>query len=149
MLVNLAYGRTGLSVEFPDDRTTVIEPAYLDGLPDQTGAVREAIARPLGTGPLRGLVSAGQTVAISVCDVTRPMPSSTVLPPVLEALAHVPDAQIAILVASGTHRATTHDELVEILGRRSSNGIASSCTTRSTTASWCPWARSTIRFRSR
>jgi nickel-dependent lactate racemase len=116
MLVNLAYGRTGLSVEFPDDRTTVIEPAYLDGLPDQTGAVREAIARPLGTGPLRGLVSAGQTVAISVCDVTRPMPSSTVLPPVLEALAHVPDAQIAILVASGTHRATTHDELVEILG---------------------------------
>ncbi len=26
MLVNLAYGRTGLAVEFPDDRTTVIEP---------------------------------------------------------------------------------------------------------------------------
>ena len=26
MLVNLAYGRTGLPVEFPDDRTTVIEP---------------------------------------------------------------------------------------------------------------------------
>ena len=90
MLVNLAYGRTGLAVEFPDDRTTVIEPTYLDGLPDQTGAVREAVERPLGTVPLRSLVDAGQTIAISVCDITRPMPSATVLPVVLEALAHVP-----------------------------------------------------------
>ena len=116
MLVNLAYGRTGLPVEFPDDRTTVIEPTYLDGLPDQTGAIREAVDRPLGSAPLRELVNAGQTVAISVCDVTRPMPSATVLPVVLDALAHVPTEQIAILIASGTHRATTHDELVEMLG---------------------------------
>ena len=116
MLVNLAYGRTGLPVEFPDDRTTVIEPTYLDGLPDQTGAIREAVDRPLGSAPLRERVNAGQTVAISVCDVTRPMPSATVLPVVLDALAHVPTEQIAILIASGTHRATTHDELVEMLG---------------------------------
>ena len=116
MIVNLAYGRTGLPVEFPDDRTTVIEPTYLDGLPDQTGAVREALERPLDTAPLCDIVTAGQTVAISVCDVTRPMPSATVLPVVLEALAHLPTTQIAILIASGTHRATTHDELVEMLG---------------------------------
>ena len=116
MIVNLAYGRTGLPVEFPDDRTTVIEPTYLDGLPDQTGAVREALERPLDTAPLCDIVTAGQTVAISVCDVTRPMPSATVLPVVLEALAHLPTTQIAILIASGTHRATTHDELVETLG---------------------------------
>ena len=51
MLVNLAYGRTGLAVEFPDDRTTVIEPTYLDGLPDQTAAIGDAIARPLGCPP--------------------------------------------------------------------------------------------------
>ena len=116
MLVNLAYGRTGLAVEFPDDRTTVLEPTYLDGLPDQPGAVREALDRPLGTAPLRKLVMTGQTVAISVCDITRPMPSATVLPVVLDALAHVPTDQITILIASGTHRATTHDELVEMLG---------------------------------
>ena len=116
MLVNLAYGRTGLPVEFPDDRTTVIEPSYLDGLRDQTGAVQAAVARPLGTAPLRDLVRGGQTVAISICDVTRPMPSAIVLPVVLAALAQVPIDQIAILVASGTHRATTHAELVEMLG---------------------------------
>ncbi len=116
MLVNLAYGRAGLPVEFPDDRTTVIEPTYVEGLADQVGAVREALDRPTGTAPLRALVSADQTVAISICDVTRPMPNATVLPAVLEALSHVPTSQIAIMIASGTHRATTRDELLEMLG---------------------------------
>lgn len=116
MLVNLSYGRTGLPVEFPDDRTTVIEPTYIDGLPDQGGAVRQALEHPVGSAPLRERVRRDQTVAISVCDVTRPMPSATVLPVVLEALSHVPADRIAIMIASGTHRATTRDELVEMLG---------------------------------
>lgn len=116
MRVTLAYGRTGLDVEFPEGRTTVIEPTYLDGLPDQRGAVREAIAHPTGTAALQNLVRPEQTVAISICDVTRPMPSATVLPVVLEALSHVPSEQIAIMIASGTHRATTRSELVEMLG---------------------------------
>ena len=116
MLVTLAYGRTGLPVEFPDDRTTVIEPTYIDGLADQRGAIRRAIEHPTDTAPLRDLVRADHTVAISVCDITRPMPSATLLPVLLDALAHVPTAQIAIMVASGTHRATTRDELIEMFG---------------------------------
>ena len=116
MIVNLAYGRRGLPVEFPDDRTTVIEPTWLDGLPDQAGAVRQALENPTGSPPLGERVRRDQTVAISVCDVTRPMPSATVLPVVLEALSHVPADRIAIMIASGTHRATTRDELVEMLG---------------------------------
>ena len=116
MLVNLAYGRSGLPVEFPDDRTTVIEPTYVDGLADQHGAVRRALEHPTNTDPLRNLVDGNQTVAISVCDVTRPMPSATVLPIVLEMLSHVPTDQITIMIASGTHRATTREELIEMLG---------------------------------
>ncbi|MEO2197959.1 MAG: nickel-dependent lactate racemase [bacterium] len=116
MLVNLAYGRTGLPVDFPDDRTTVIQPTFVGGLPDQQGAIREALEHPTGTARLRDLVRTDQTVAISVCDITRPMPSATLLPVVLEALAHVPTAQIAIMVASGTHRATTREELIEMFG---------------------------------
>lgn len=116
MLVNLAYGRTRLPVEFPDGQTTVIEPTYVDGLPDQRGAIRAAMERPTGTAPLRDLVRPDQTVAISVCDITRPMPSATLLPVLLEALDHVPTEQISIMVASGTHRKTTRDELIEMFG---------------------------------
>ena len=118
MRVTLAYGRSGLDVEFPEARATIIEQTYVDGLPDEASAVRDALTRPTGTAPLRERVGPDQTIAISICDVTRPMPSATVLPVVLEALSHVPTDQISIMVASGTHRATTRDELVEMLGER-------------------------------
>ena len=117
MKVELAYGKGSLTVELPDERTTVIEPTYVPGLPDEEGALRNAMRNPVGVGPLRRMVNPRQTVAISVCDITRPMPSATVLPVLLDELAHVPKEQIAILVASGTHRANTAEELDTMLGR--------------------------------
>ena len=122
MLIDLAYGRTGLTVELPDDRTTVIEPGYVPGLPDPEAALLSAIRNPIGTEPLRRMVRADQTVAISVCDVTRPMPSATVLPVLLGELAHVPVEQIIILVATGTHRGNTGAEIEEMLGRQIAGG---------------------------
>ena len=116
MRVELAYGKTGLEVELPDDRTTVIEPTYVPGLPDERGALISAMRNPVGNPPLRRMVRPGQTVAISVCDITRPMPSATVLPVLLGELAHVPREQIVILVATGTHRANSADELDGFLG---------------------------------
>lgn len=117
MQVNLAYGRTGLMVDLPAAQTTVIEPTYVPGLPDQQGAIRNALRNPLGGGPsLRRLVKPGHLVAISVCDVTRPMPSKTVLPVLLRELAHVPANHVTILIATGTHRPNTPDELDEMLG---------------------------------
>ncbi len=116
MNVRLAYGRSGLSVDFPEDRTTVIEPTYVPGLPDQAGAILTAIRNPIGTEPLKQLVRRGQKIAVSVCDVTRPMPSATVLPVLMRELAHIPDEDITVLVASGTHRPTSDQELKQILG---------------------------------
>ena len=116
MNIKLAYGRKGLDISLPDDRTTVIEPAFIPGLPDEAGALRTAVRDPVGTRPLRQMVSPDQTVAISVCDVTRPMPSAAVLPVVLRELRHVPNDQVVVLVATGTHRANTPDELAHMLG---------------------------------
>ncbi len=116
MLVKLAYGRSGLEVDLPDDRTTVIEPTYVPGIPDEPGALLTALRHPIGTPPLRQLVRPGQRVAISVCDVTRPMPSARVLPVLLEELRHIPREDVVILVATGTHRANTPEELSAMLG---------------------------------
>ena len=116
MRVELAYGHDGLVVDLPDDRTTLVEPVYVPGLPDEAGALTSAVRNPIGSPPLRRTVRADQTVAISVCDVTRPMPSATVLPVVLAELDHVPREQIVILVATGTHRPNTPAELERMLG---------------------------------
>ena len=116
MNVELAYGRGRLPLDCPAGRTTVLEPTYQDGLPDQARAVREALRAPLGAPPLRELVRPGQTVAVSICDSTRPMPSDTVLPVVLEELSHIRTDDIVVLVATGTHRATTLAELEQMIG---------------------------------
>ena len=116
MTVDLAYGRGRLPVEFPDGRTTVLEPAWVDGLPDEPAAIRHALRTPLGAPALASLAGAGRSVAIAVCDVTRPMPSRTLLPVLLDELAHVPDERITILIATGTHRPNDRGELVEMLG---------------------------------
>ena len=115
MRVDLAYGRAGLAVDLPD-RATVVEPTYVPGLPDERGALAVAMRNPIGTPPLRRMVRPRRTVAISVCDVTRPMPSATVLPALLRELAHVPKENVVILVATGTHRANTPEELDAMLG---------------------------------
>ena len=117
MRVDLAYGKTGLPVDLPDDRTTVIEPTFLPTLADPRGALVAALRNPIDRPPLRRLVKKDQTVAIAVCDITRPMPSATVLPVVLGELAHVPRDQVTVLVATGTHRGNSREELEEMLGR--------------------------------
>ncbi|HEY2934865.1 MAG TPA: nickel-dependent lactate racemase [Acidobacteriota bacterium] len=116
MLIELAYGRSGLSVDLPGE-ATVIEPAYIPGLHDECLALQQALRNPVAGRPLRELVASRQRIAIAVCDITRPMPSARVLPLLLNEISHVPSDRIAILVATGTHRGNTPAELEAMLGR--------------------------------
>lgn len=116
MLVKLAYGDTGLDVEFPDKITSVVEPDYIPGLPDELAAISTVLRNPIGVKPLRQLVAPYQTIAVSICDITRPSPTRTILPSILKEVSHVPKENIFILVATGTHRANSQKELIEMLG---------------------------------
>ena len=116
MQVELAYGTSGLTIELPDDRTTVIEPDYPPPLPNPRSAILNALRSPIDSPPLRSLASEGQSVAISVCDVTRPVPTAGILPVLLSELNPLPKDRITILVATGTHRSNSHEELERMLG---------------------------------
>jgi nickel-dependent lactate racemase len=61
-------------------------------------------------------VTPGARVAISVCDVTRAQPRQRMLSAIFAALPQVRPEQVTILIATGTHRANTRDELVAMLG---------------------------------
>jgi lactate racemase len=118
MHVELAFGEGQLSVDLPESRTTVIRPRHLPAATDERAEVAAALERPVAGPRLRDLARPGQTVAISICDGTRPQPRHIVVPALLEEIDGVigPDA-VVILVAAGTHRANTEAELVEMLGR--------------------------------
>ena len=116
MKIKLAYGKAGLEVDLPDEKTTVIEPLYLRGLADERLALEDALDHPIQSPPLEALAGRDKTVAIAVCDVTRPIPTHRILPPVLERLREVPRENLSILVATGTHRPSTEAELTAMLG---------------------------------
>jgi nickel-dependent lactate racemase len=117
MRVDLPYGEGVLNIDLPDSSTVVIEPRQYGGVTDPRAALAEALTRPVAGPPLRDLVRRGQTVAISVCDGTRPQPRALVLRAILEQLDGIVDpSDIVVLVATGTHRANTPAELESMLG---------------------------------
>jgi len=56
MRVRLAYGETGLDVDLPADRTTVVEPVHVAGASDPDGVLRSALRSPVAGPPLRQIV---------------------------------------------------------------------------------------------
>jgi nickel-dependent lactate racemase len=115
MRVLVDYGAASLPVDVPPD-ATVVEPHEVPPLPEPGEAVLRALRSPLDSPPLADVVRPGDRVAIAVCDGTRPQPRRDMLLPLLAELAHVPPAQITILIATGTHRANTPGELRAMLG---------------------------------
>ena len=116
MRVQLDYGSDGLGVDLPEERTVVIAPRHLPAVNDPSAALRAALRQPTAGAPLAALVRAGDTVAIAVCDITRAQPRALMLQAIFAELPQVAPEQVVILVATGTHRANTRDELVAMLG---------------------------------
>lgn len=110
--VRLDFGRTGLDLTVPEG-VDVLRPRSAAGLADPVGALRRAMRQPAFGAPLDELVPRGATVAVSVCDVTRPFPGRTVLPVLLDEL---PGRRVRLVVATGSHRACTPGELDTMFG---------------------------------
>ncbi len=125
MRVELAYGTGTLPVELPDGRTTVVRPSHPPPAADPRAELRTALRQPTAGPPLRELVRPGQTVAIAICDGTRPQPRRLVVPALLEELDGVVRIEdVTVLVATGTHRGNTRDELRAMLGDEVVDGVA-------------------------
>ena len=81
---------------------------------DLTGSkeVTRAINNPIGTQRLSKIVHPGEKVAIVTSDITRPMPSSLVLPIVIQELtdAGIKLEDITVVFALGSHRKQTEEE---------------------------------------
>jgi nickel-dependent lactate racemase len=119
MQLDLNYGRDRYPLELADDwDVTVIRKPAMPLEPDPAAALRNALAEPVGAGPLareaRGLKSA----CILICDITRPVPNGLLLPEIVRQLLDAgmsPDG-ITVLVATGLHRPNEGAELEELVG---------------------------------
>src|ERR1019366_8534933 len=119
MRVVFEFGKTGLAAEIPDGNLVgVLGVPVSQPIADIEAAVTEAIGRPIGKPPLAELARGRQRACIVVCDITRPVPSARIIPVILRTLqaAGMEASQITILVATGTHRSNTEEELSALLG---------------------------------
>jgi len=117
MQVQLPFGDGHIDARVPDD-AVVLMPERTTPLSDATAAIRAAIEHPLASAPLAKVAAGARTAAIVVSDVTRPVPNSVILPPMLDTLeaAGIAPAAITIVIGTGLHRPSRAGERERILG---------------------------------
>lgn len=119
MQVKMNYGKHGIILDFPESwGVAVIEKKIMPVSPDPAKAVLEALANPVMSKPLAEEAAGRRSACILICDITRPVPNSIILPPLVRELikAGIEPDNITVLVATGLHRPNEGEELRELVG---------------------------------
>ena len=118
--VSFPYGKEQLTYDFEKENFGGVLISKLhEYSPEATGIdlVKKAMANPIGSGKLSELAVGKKNIVIIASDHTRPVPSKVIIPPMLEEIRSVnPDADITLLIATGCHRETKKEELIEKFG---------------------------------
>lgn len=117
--VTLPYGREHIELTIARENLIgVYSPKDVNPVADVKTEVIRAINSPIGTKPLRELAKGAQKVVIVADDNTRLTPTEQIIPVLLDEMnaAGVRDEQITIIIALGTHRFMTDEEIVEKFG---------------------------------
>jgi nickel-dependent lactate racemase len=112
-------GKKIIQLEVPDSVPVQwVESHSMTPVSNVERAVEDAINRPIGSSLLRNLVKPGQRIALIVTDITRKLPEEIILPFLIKELeaGGVRRADITAVVATGTHRPNTPEELREKFG---------------------------------
>ena len=118
-LIDLKYGKGHFQVEVPDrNYAGTLLPNEMAGAKDEQAEIKRALANPIGSKPLREKLKNGMKVVVIISDVTRPCPSYKFLSLLLDEInaGGVPDGDITVIVALGTHRKTSEEEKKALMG---------------------------------
>ena len=119
MRFSVGFGPGTQEVDIPDGHVQdVLLPNPVPRGLEGAAEVERALDAPVGTPRLEELARGAHRVAVVTSDMTRPMPSAVALPPVLSRLraAGVREDEITVVIAVGSHRPMTGEELDRLLG---------------------------------
>jgi len=117
--VHLSIAGRPRELNIPDNAACEIvkEPGlrFVDSL---DGAVARALARPIGSPRVGDLVRPGDRIALILTDITRKLHEDRIIPALLAEIggAGVPLSAVTGVVATGTHRPNSKDEMVTMYG---------------------------------
>jgi len=116
-MVQIPYGRK--LIDFDEGGSPVLcsKISELRAEGDGLSIVKKAMENPIDSPRLSELARGRKNCVIIISDHTRPVPSRDILPNMFRELREFnPDIEITLLVATGFHRGTTEEELIEKLG---------------------------------
>lgn len=118
--VKIPYSRGHVTLDIPEKNLLGILESQAHGFKvekDEQTIVRDALANPIDSPRLRELAKGKEKIVVITSDHTRPVPSKITLPIILEEIREGnPDADITILIATGFHRPTTEEEMIDKFG---------------------------------
>ena len=121
MKFKLPYYKTHVDFELDDNLVAgVLVSKTEDYVPElgESELVEEALNNPINSKPLSELVIGKKNIVIISSDHTRPVPSHITMPLLLKNIRkNNKDARVRILIATGMHRPTTYEELVNKYGQ--------------------------------
>lgn len=122
MLFQIPYYKKHLNVEIEDSLVNGVLTSHAESYKTsktEEELVREAINNPINSPKLEDLVKGKNKIVIISSDHTRPVPSHITMPIYLETIRKGnPSADITILIATGMHRSTTKEELINKYGEK-------------------------------
>ncbi len=120
MKVSFPYGKEKIEYDFISEKlSAVLESNINEYVPElsEQELVLSAMVNPVGSERLCILAKDKKNIVIIASDHTRPVPSKVIIPPVLREIRSVnKTAKITILIATGCHRGTTREELIDKFG---------------------------------
>lgn len=116
--VVLPLGKGEITAEVPNLMKLAL-PNEMAAVPDARAEIRRAIQNPIGSARLKDIAKGKKSAAIVVNDITRPYPGGMMVEELAEELhlAGLSDDQIFLIVAYGTHRVETEEELIQMFGQ--------------------------------
>ncbi len=121
MKLEFGIGTRIEAVEVPEKNLLeVLEPNEVTVERRGIAAVNYALENPIGAPKLREILHFGQKIAIITSDITRPMPTATVMPSLLDEIycTGVRPHDITLVFALGSHRPHTEEEKRKLAGER-------------------------------
>jgi nickel-dependent lactate racemase len=112
--ITLPYGDQTIDLSLPGKNLlSVISPKDLRKVPEPVQELDRALREPIGAPWLSQAAQGAQKVVLLVDDLTRTTPVQLIIPLLLDELnaAGISDDQIVVLIALGTHRPMTSEEI--------------------------------------
>ena len=119
--IKLPYDKKTITAVIPDKNFAGLLESkaenYHNPLSEQE-TVEKSMDNPIGSQTLEELAKGKKDIVLISSDHTRPVPSHIITPIILRRIRSVnPDARIRILVATGFHRPSTREELINKYGQ--------------------------------